>query len=417
MDTPGPQQRVDGADSVRAVGDLVGEGLAGVVEVAADAHRAVLDRVDSFLPPSARPVTGMTRSVTGGLFSLVGAAHRWAPVAVAEVVARTPLSEQPVQDTHAGRRVLPVVTGLWGSRVTAGRPSLAIPMAVRVGGRDLDVAPDDLNEAFPGATGHLVVFVHGLMEHDEAWWPPQGAPSFGDQLESELGATALYLRYDTGSRVSDNGEALAQLLEDLVGAWPVPVERISLVGHSMGGLVARSAGHAGDERGHSWVVRLATVVTLGTPHLGAPLAKATHVAAWGLARTPETAPYARVLTARSSGIRDLRHGAVVPADWLDRDPDGLLVDPPSELALLPHVTYFHVAATITSDPDHPAGLLVGDGMVRRPSASGRGRTRRIAFDPANGAVLGGVDHLALLHHPDAYALLREWIGPEEAATR
>ncbi len=406
----------DTAAQVRAAGDLLGEGLAGVVGIAADAHRAVVDRVESSLPPSARPVTAVTRRVADGVFSVVGATHRWAPVAVSEVTARA-VPGLPVVDSAPGRLALPLVNGLWGDHVARRHAALAIPMAVRVCGADVPLVAPELAQAFPSATGHVVVFVHGLMEGDEAWWGAGGPEqSFGAGLERDLGATAVHVRYNSGAPVSSNGRALAELIEDLTAQWPVPVERIDLVGHSMGGLVARSSGYAALEGGHGWVERQATLITLGTPHLGAPLAKAAHVTGWALARLPESEPYGRVLASRSHGIRDLRHGALVEADWIDRDPEALFEDPPADLPLLPHVTYCHVAASITADPDHPAGRLVGDGLVRHGSASGRGRTRHIPFGQDNGARLGGVDHLALLRHPQVYALIRDWIEPDPAGT-
>jgi pimeloyl-ACP methyl ester carboxylesterase len=131
------------------------------------------------------------------------------------------------------------------------------------------------------------------------------------------------VRYNTGRHVSENGRSLADLLEALVAAWPVAVERIALVGHSMGGLVARSACHQAAERSDAWVGRVRHVVSLGTPHTGAPLAQAVHVAAAGLATVPETRAFSAFLRRRSAGIRDLRDGSLVDEDWRGRDPDAL----------------------------------------------------------------------------------------------
>lgn len=69
-----------------------------------------------------------------------------------------------------------------------------------------------------------------------------------------------------------------------------------------------------------------------------------------------------------------------------------------------------MAASLTRDVEHPAGQLLGDGLVRYPSASGAGRTRRIPFEIDNGAHLGGLDHLSLLNHPAVYARLRDWLA-------
>ncbi|MFQ3436484.1 hypothetical protein P9453_22485, partial [Enterobacter bugandensis] len=60
-----------------------------------------------------------------------------------------------------------------------------------------------------------------------------------------------------------------------VDHWPVPVRRISLVGHSMGGLIMRAACAVATSADEPWLHRLTDLVTLGTPHLGADLAAGT----------------------------------------------------------------------------------------------------------------------------------------------
>ncbi|MCV4600863.1 GPI inositol-deacylase, partial [Escherichia coli] len=83
---------------------------------------------------------------------------------------------------------------------------------------------------------------HGLMETEHAW-RLGGRPTYGARLVDDIGATEVQIRYNTGRHISDNGATLARLLSEMVLLWPVPVTRISLVGHSMGGLVIRSACH------------------------------------------------------------------------------------------------------------------------------------------------------------------------------
>lgn len=164
----------------------------------------------------------------------------------------------------------------------------------------------------------------------------------------------------------------------------------------MGGLVARSACHLGDVAQASWTPLVHAVVSLGTPHLGAPLEKSAHVADLLLRRLPETEPVGRLLATRSLGIKDLRYGALVEQDWAGHDPDELLRDRCTDVPFLPHAAYHWVAATLTRSPGHPAGRLLGDGMVRPPSAGGVGRSRRIPFETDHGAHVGGSGHLDLL---------------------
>jgi hypothetical protein len=146
--------------------------------------------------------------------------------------------------------------------------------------------------------------------------------------------------------------------------------------------------------------------------MGAPLAQGVHYASAALAAVPETRPLAGLLRRRSAGIRDLRQGSLVDADWRDRDPDALRAVVCEEVPLLEDATHCFIAATITHSARHPVGRMVGDVLVLEPSASGRSRTRRIPFLEEYGTHLGSTHHIALLNHPRVYEKLREWIGAD-----
>jgi PGAP1-like protein len=238
----------------------------------------------------------------------------------------------------------------------------------------------------PGS--RIAVFVHGLCETGDAWrvlplGGKPGRPAYGDRLRDELGLTPVYLNYNTGLRISDNGRRLAELLDELEGDWPVPVEEITLVAHSMGGLVARSACHHAVAAELSWSRAVWHVFCLGTPHLGADLEKGANALGWALGRLPETRALSEVLNARSAGIKDLRYGSCIEDDWRDCDPDELLRDRCNEVPFLHGAAHYFVAASLR---DGSVGWLLGDLFVRLPSASGRGsgRGRRIEFEVANG---------------------------------
>jgi len=260
------------------------------------------------------------------------------------------------------------------------------------------------------------VFVHGLCETDEAWRivpvvrDELHRGSYGTRLREDLGYTPLYLRYNTGLHISDNGRRLSELLDDVVRSWPVAVEEVVLVGHSMGGLVARSACHYGDRDGAVWTRSLRHVFCLGSPHLGAPLEKAANAAGYALARLPETRPLARIVNGRSVGIKDLRFGSCVEEDWCDCDADEFMKDRCREVPFLDCATYYFVGATLSRSQDSPIGSLVGDLLVRYPSASGAGRKRRIPFTIDHGRHVGGANHFQLLNHPAVYEQIHGWLS-------
>jgi pimeloyl-ACP methyl ester carboxylesterase len=398
---------------LRAAGRLAGEAVAGVVSIVGDVQRTVTRRVQGELPPPGGRVAAVQSGIADLVLSCVALGGRITPVLVAEVLARS--GAPAVSETTVGRHAVAAINGMWGDTIAAHHPALAVAAALRVRGENLGLDPGSVAAAFPEPTRRIVVFVHGLTESDRSWWKgwaderPSTPPSYGDRLHTELGYTAVYFHYNSGLRVSHNGRALAEVLDRLVEVWPVPVEEIALVGHSMGGLLARSACHYGELEGQPWVPLVRTVVTLGTPHLGAPLEKAAHLAERLLAKVPESEPFARLLAGRSLGVQDMRHGSVVEADWRGQERAGLLGDPCADVPFLETATYCFMAASIVRDPRHPAGRLLGDGLVRYPSAAGTGGTRRVPFTPENGAHFPGLHHFSLLNHPDVYAQLKTWL--------
>jgi alpha-beta hydrolase superfamily lysophospholipase len=291
--------------------------------------------------------------------------------------------------------------------------ALSLGMRLRLGDRYLPEAPDALRDALGTVTPKVVVLVHGLGAtewswclHGERYHGDPGA-NFGALLARDLGYTPVFARYNTGRHISENGRALSERLEALVSVWPTPVEELVLLAHSMGGLVARSAIHQA-EVGHArWRAHLCRVFCLGSPHQGAPLARLGHLAAAVLSAvdTPGTRVPARILQGRSAGLRDLRHGDLLDAHWLAHDADALFREAREEVPLASDVRWHFLAATVTRDPEHPAGRVLGDLLVRMPSASGE-RLRRERF-PVDTRTFGDMLHHELQNHPDVYAVVRD----------
>ncbi|MEZ4453879.1 MAG: alpha/beta fold hydrolase [Nannocystaceae bacterium] len=324
-----------------------------------------------------------------------------------------------------GDAALGLVNGAIGDTLHARDNGLELGLTIRRGDAYLDLAlardpgpgaADPLRAGLAGGTSKLAIFVHGLATTEWSWCleaaAHHGDPSvnFGSLLARDLGYTPFFVRYNSGRHVSESGRALARALQRLVEAYPIPVhaiDEIILVGHSMGGLVVRSACHYAQEEGLSWVPRARRVFCLGSPHRGAPLEKLGHLATavLGSIDTPGTRIPARLLAGRSAGIKDLRHGALVDEDWLGRDLDAFAAAPAiREVPLLDHVAYHFVAASITRDPEHPVGRLLGDLLVRLPSARGP-TTERRRF-PIETTHHGGVLHHQLQSHPAVYAVIR-----------
>lgn len=409
------------ANEVRALNALAFDELRRFPGAVRDMHLGIAERAFRAVGPAARPAKLVHDSLSSRAYGAIGAGFSRAGAATDSAIERRGIGEQLLlSGTRPGSAVIAALNGLRGDRLERERSALHQPAAVRVNGKRVTLEEPALQATFPHASARVVVFLHGLMETEFSWsWGArEPADTYGARLTRELGFTAVYVRYNSGLHVSENGRAVAALLEQLVHAWPVTIEQLALVGHSMGGLVARSACHQAAERRERWVEKVSQLVTLGTPHLGAPLEQGAHLAAAALYKLPETRMLASFLRQRSAGIRDLRHGSLVDEDWRGRDPDALRALACREVPLLAGATHYFVSATLTRDASHPLGRLLGDILVLAPSARGEGRTRRIPFRDEHGHHLGGAHHFVLLNHPEVYERLRDWLAanPSDAAS-
>jgi pimeloyl-ACP methyl ester carboxylesterase len=315
-----------------------------------------------------------------------------------------------LEESIPGRLMVGAINGAWGDSLQQRDSPLETKMTLRCRGRDLPAERAALARCFPAARPRVAVFVHGLCETEDAWKLATAKHTpYGDRLESELGYTSLYVRYNTGLHVSENGRRLEELLDDLARNWPVELEEISLIGHSMGGLVSRSACHYAARRG--WIERVKHVFTLGTPHRGATLERAANVACSALSLLPETRPFARPLKVRSAGIKDLRYGYVIDEDWHGHDVDAFLRNTGREIPFLESANHYFVCATIGHDAESPLSRVVGDLLVLRASAWSHGkRGERMRFPVDQYRHVGGINHFDLLNHPAIYEQIKLWIS-------
>ncbi len=400
---------------IRALGQIAGRSIARPSAVARDVHGAVTKRVFGTLGPLGAPVRVVHDAVSTASYRGVGAALRAPLEAGGRALSGTAgPGSRALADSPLGALALGAVNGIAGDRLARDHAELSLELTIRRRGREVPLEAEAIAAAFADATPKLAVFVHGLCGTEHTWalrYPgAEPAPTYGTRLRDELGFTAVHVRYNTGLHVSDNGRRLASSLERLVSEWPVEAREVALVGHSMGGLVARSACHYGSAEGHSWTGRVRHVVCLGTPHLGAPLERGANVVGWAFNRLPETRPFGDLfINGRSAGIKDLRFGSCVEEDWCDCDPDEFLRDRCCEVPFLEGVDYCFVGATISGRAEG-AGSRIGDLLVTYSSASGAGRRRRVPFAGENGTHVGGIDHMRLLNHPAVYAQMRDWLG-------
>jgi pimeloyl-ACP methyl ester carboxylesterase len=377
------------ASDLRAAGRLATQATLGITELVENLHHNILrlpgplGRVTQAPSPGItglvyRSIRGVTRLVGGGIDRLL------APLpALLGPDAALPSPEREV--------ILAALNGVLGDHLHAAGNPLAIRMGLFRQG-----LPLDLQQALPDARAQILLQIHGLCMSPRQW--DRGHGDAGIALAAAAGCTPLHLYYNTGLPIAENGRLLSLQLQMLLHDWPVPLEGLVIVGHSMGGLVARSACQQAARQGNSWLRQLRKMVFLGTPHLGAPLERGGHAIDLLLGASPYTAAFARLGRVRSAGITDLRHGEPQAAGG-------------GPLPLPAGVGCYAVAGTLGSKPGALTEVLLGDGLVPLASAFGHHRlvSRRLGFAPEHRFVARGIGHLDLMADPAVFEQLRRWI--------
>lgn len=396
---------------LRGLVRLAAQATEGVAHITEGVHQSVW-RTLGFPGRSAQRAGGLT----GLVYRSIGGITRGVGWGLDRALAGAePLLGPDAGRPDSARRVawLSALNGVMGDRLAADRNPLAIDMSLR-GPHGGAVDPDH-PVTVDAPRRRILLMVHGLCMNDLQWrtTDERGRPhDHGQAVADAQGSHPLYLRYNTGRSIRQNGDELATLLDRLTTAWPVPLDELSVLAHSMGGLVMRSAIHQGLQRGLAWPARLKHVVFLGTPHHGAPLEQAGHLVDRLLARSRWSAPFVGLTGLRSAGITDLRHGQIDAAPTGSGTASGRDADASGTLPLPPGIRFHAVAATTAARRSPLADRLFGDGLVPLDSALGRHRDPRRRLDIAPGSrwIVYRTGHLALLSRPAIADRIVRWMA-------
>jgi hypothetical protein len=411
---PNPFRHLRSTD-LRGLAKLATQATVNVTKIAEGVTQSVWSTLGA---PSGKSVNE-TRGITGLVYkSIQGVAQLVGKGTESLLTSLQPLLnkiDQEPQESAPREAVLAALNGVMGDRLVESDNPLATPMTLRFQSQVLDW------EAMPDKallTDKVLVVVHGLCMNDLQWTVQHEGKSFNhaEALATKLGYTPVYVRYNTGLHTSQNGQSLSNQLELLSALWPTPLTEISVLVHSMGGLVTRSAVHLAKHGDRHWVNKLKHIVFLGTPHHGAPLEKAGNWIDVLLGVTPYSAPFKRLVELRSSGITDLRFGNLLDSDWQNQDrfkPKTQQEQVDREHLPLPDgVACFTVAATLAAKRSLVADKLVGDGLVPLNSALGvhSDPTRSLVFAKSSQLIVYRTSHMALLGSSEVSEQLLTWLS-------
>ncbi len=399
------------ATDLRAVAQLATNATQAVTAMSEGVHQAVWRTLGA---PSGATIA-QTRGLTGLIYqSITGVTQLIGQGAVSALTRLEPLlqqlQDQPPESAERAA-VIAALNGVMGDRLQADNNPLATPMTLRHEGLVLN---EQSTPTLKDARGRLMLVMHGLCMNDLQWATQnEGTPpvNHATAMAQALDASPVYLRYNTGLHVSQNGHALAQQLETLISSWPTPLSDITVLVHSMGGLVIRSALHVATLAGLTWPQRVKRIFFLGTPHHGSPLERAGNWVDVILGSTPYSRPFAKLGQLRSAGVTDLRYGHVLDADWKGHNRFRRRPDTRQHVPLPDGIDCFAVAATVAAERSALADRLVGDGLVPLHSALGQhdDPARQLLFAPERQHIVYLTGHMQLLSNASVTQQLLQWL--------
>ena len=408
LDRPAKNLRMS---DFRAIAQLAVQATEGVTRITEGVHQSVLGTMG--IPAGNSPeqtgwITGLVYRNVKNITRLTG---RSLDILLAALQPFSDPAEHALPESPKRQAVLAVLNGVIGDHLVASNNSLATSMTIRY--KDETLNWESL-PPMPEATGKIMLLVHGLCMND-LWRHAQHKGhdlDHGDSLASALGYTPVYLHFNSGLHTSLNGRELSAQLEQLVRHWPTPVEELSVVAYSMGGLLTRSAFHYAKEENLRWPAHLKNIVFLGTPHHGSSLEQIGNWLDEFLGSIPYTRPFTRLTRLRSAGITDLRYGHVLDEDWHGQDrfhrrPDG------RQLVTLPEgVACYTVAASLADRSSTLSKRLLGDGLVPLHSALGHHEEtqRKLLFAKESQRIFYKMNHLELLNSPRVTRQIHRWLS-------
>ncbi len=421
------------ASDLRAAAQLATSATHNITRIAEGVNQAVwstLGAPSGATPDQTRGITGLVFNSIRSITTLVG---KGVDTALAKLLPYIEPPSSPDSPPTAEREaVLAALNGVLGDHLAASGNALATPMTLRYQGQPLDW------QAMPpkrAVKGKVLLLIHGLCMNDLQWrstQPTGEVMDHGATLAAAMQATPLYLRYNTGLHTSTNGHTLSALLDQLMTHWRVPITELTIIVHSMGGLVTRSAVHAAQNQSApnphakkpdsyqgnaqvnpgSWLTALKSIVFLGTPHHGAPLEKAGNWIDILLGSTPYSKPFAKLGQLRSAGITDLRYGFTLDTHWQGKDRFRRSPDHREPLPLPQGVACYTIAGTLAAPRSTLSQRMLGDGLVTLPSALGQHSNlgQQLAFDKSRQFIAYRTHHMHLLSSPVVSKQMLAWLA-------
>jgi pimeloyl-ACP methyl ester carboxylesterase len=385
---------------------LITDATIGITDLVEAMHRRV---VNPPLLPST-PIQNLITNIAGITYKNIKRSTRLIGNGTDKALGQLTSVLGETKATDEREAIRSVLNGVIGDYLEKNDNPLKIDMQFRHQANAIPLDRKNLEKAYPPINGRILLMVHGSCMNDIQWTRKEH--NHGIALAKEFNQTPIYLNYNSGRHISTNGQVLNKLLEELTQHWPVPVEELIILAHSMGGLVSRSAIYYSQQQQQSWTQYLKKIIFLGTPHHGAPLEQAGNFVDVVLENIPYAKPFARLGKIRSAGVTDLRYGNLVDEDWQDNDRFKMQGDQRNNISLPEQVECYSIAGIVGKASTSTSSQLLGDNMVSVKSALGQHKkaSKNLNFKQKNTWIVEKCNHTELLSNLKVYDKIKSWVA-------
>lgn len=384
---------------------LVMEATTGIIDLVEAMHKQI---VHPPLLPST-PIQHMITRIAGITYKSIRWGTRFVGGSLDHVLGQFGHLIGEIKTSDEREAIRSALNGVVGDYLEENENPLKINMQFRFRSKAITLERKQIAKAYPTINGKILLMVHGSCMNDIQWTRKEH--NHGEELAKELNKTPIYLHYNTGRHISTNGQNLSELLGELVQQWPLPIDEIVIIAHSMGGLVVRSALHYSEQYQVNWTKHVKKIIFLGTPHHGSPLERMGNYLDNILEAIPYAKPFARLGKIRSAGVTDLRFGYLIDEDWNDKDRFELQEDQRRSISLPENITCYAIAAATVKATNSKSSRKLGDGLVDVKSALGYHENPdfNLQFKESNTLVVYESSHLDLLSNLEIYDKTKSWL--------
>jgi pimeloyl-ACP methyl ester carboxylesterase len=383
---------------------LIMDATVGVTDLVEEMHKQVVH--PPFLPSTS--IQKLITKIAGFTFSNI----RWSTKMIGNSVSKILKHITPaignIKSSDKKEVLLSVLNGVIGDHLEEKENPLKIDMQFRYQSKAIQIDSESLKETYPKINGKILLMIHGSCMSDIQW--NRKNHNHGEILSEKLDKTPIYLNYNSGKHISTNGKELNKNLQKLIENWPVPVEEIVIIAHSMGGLLTRSVLYYAGQNENNWTKHLKKVAFLGTPHHGSHVERMGNYLDLILESVPYLKPFARLGKIRSAGVTDLRYGNLIDEDWQHIGRFERKGDQRKHIQLPNKIEFFAVAAVIGKKITGSTRIF-GDNLVDVKSALGKHKKteKSLHFKEDTILIVYENNHLDLLSNSEILEKLKIWL--------